>query len=222
MLNSGKLTGINAIGLHPYRKVAPETFAAEVSPLQQMAANKGVTTTLWDTEWGYSSYGDFSADVYGDGHDPRALRRQGVLTLRKVLTHLALNTPVSIIFDSLDGGTSATEREHNFGLMTTTGADKPGIIGLRSLYSAQNGRVFKGFLPDVPPGLHVLRWDGTSDRAFALWTDTNDRKVTVQLPSTIKTVTRWDGSTVTPTVNGSTRTVVMSEADGPLFVTITK
>jgi hypothetical protein len=222
MINTGKLTGIDAVGLHPYRKTAPETFASEVAPLQQMVASKGVSTVLWDTEWGYSSFEDISATVYGNGRDPRAWRRQGVLVLRKVLTQLALNTPVSIIFDLFDGGTNPIEREENFGLLTSDGADKPGMVAMRNLYSAQKGRVFKGFLPDVPPGLHVLRWDGTSDRAFALWTDTNDRKVTVQLPSTIKTVTRWDGTTVTPTVNGSTRTVVMSEADGPLFVTITK
>jgi len=82
--------------------------------------------------------------------------------------------------------------------------------------------VLKGLIPDVPPGLHVMRWDGTSDRAFALWTDGNASKITVQLPSTIKTVTRWDGTTVQPTLNGTTRTVVIREADGPLFVTISK
>ena len=222
MLNTGKLTGLNAIGMHPYRKTAPETYASEIGPIQQLIASKGLSVELWDTEWGYSSFEDIDARVYGNGHDPRARRRQGNLVLRKVLTQLALNAPVTIIFDLFDSGTNPNEREHNFGLLTNDGSDKPGMIAMRTLYSAQKGRVFKGFLPDVPPGLHVLRWDGTTDRAFALWTDTNDRKVTVELPSTIKTLTRWDGTVVQPTVTSTGRSVVMSEADGPLFATMTK
>ncbi|RZI86220.1 MAG: hypothetical protein EOP38_02160 [Rubrivivax sp.] len=220
MLNTGKLTGVNAIGMHPYRKTAPETYASEISPLQQLIASKGLNVQLWDTEWGYSSFEDIDARVYGNGHDPRARRRQGNLVLRKVLTQLALNAPITIIFDLFDSGTNPNEREHNFGLLANDGTDKPGMIAMRTLFSAQNGRIFKGFLPDVPPGLHVLRWDGSADRAFALWTDTNDRKVTVQLPSTIKTVVRWDGTAVQPTVTATGRSVVMSEADGPLFVTM--
>lgn len=222
MLNTGKLSGVDAVGLHPYRKTAPETFAQDAVPLQQLVNNKGTAAVLWDTEWGYSSFEDIDAAVYGNGRDPRALRRQGILVLRKVLTQISLNSPVTVLYNLFDDGDSATEREHNFGLLTSTGADKPAMVGLRNLYAAQNGRVLKGLIPDVPPGLHVMRWDGTSDRAFALWTDGNTSKITVQLPSTVKTVTRWDGTTVQPTVSGSTRTVVIREVDGPLFVTINK
>ena len=222
MLNTGKLGTVDAVGLHPYRKTAPETYASDATPLQQLVNNKGTAAVLWDTEWGYSSFEDIDASVYGNGRDPRALRRQGILVLRKVLTQIALNSPVSVLYNLFDDGSSATEREHNFGLLTADGADKPAMLGLRNLYAAQNGRVLKGIIPDVPPGLHVIRWDGTSDRAFALWTDGNSSKITVQLPSTIKTVMRWDGTTVQPAVTGTSRSVVMREADGPLFVTISK
>ncbi|MDO9002641.1 MAG: cellulase family glycosylhydrolase [Aquabacterium sp.] len=222
MLNTGKLTGVDAVGVHPYRKTAPETYAADATPLQNLVNSKGTAAVLWDTEWGYSSFEDIDAAVYGNGRDPRALRRQGILVLRKVLTQIALNSPVSVLYNLLDDGSSPTDREHNFGLLTASGADKPAMVGLRNLYGAQNGRVLKGFIPDVPPGLHVLRWDGASDRAFALWSDTNASKITVQLPATIRTVTRWDGTTVQPTVTSTGRHVVMREADGPLFVTMAK
>src|SRR5690606_28168269 len=106
--------------------------------------------------------------------------------------------------------------------LTATGADKPAMVALRTLYAAQNGRVLKGIIPDVPPGLHVMRWDGTTDRAFALWTDTDSSKITVQLPANIKTVTRWDGTTVQPTLTSTGRFVVMRETEGPLFVTMSK
>lgn len=221
MVNTGKVSGASAIGIHPYRTLAPETFAADVQPLLRVARNAGMNTTLWDTEWGYSSYGDLDASVYGNGADARALRRQGVLVLRKVLTNIALNTPVSVVYSLLDAGTNATDREQNFGLLKADGSDKPAIVGLRSLYAAQNGRVLKGFLPDVPPNLHVLRWDGSTDQAFVVWTERVNGSYTVTLPAKTSSVKLWDGTVITPTVSGSLKQVTVDEASGPVFVTVT-
>jgi hypothetical protein len=222
MVSSGKLAGLTAFGVHPYRTTAPELYASDTVPLLRVLRNANLGAPMWDTESGYSSYGDVDATTYGNGADPRAQRRQGVLVLRKVMTHIALNTPISVIYNLLDSGTSATNREHNFGLLKYDGSDKPGIVGLRNLYAAQNGRVLKGFLPDVPPNLHVLRWDGTTDRAFAIWTDRLSGSYTVTLPTTVSSVTLWDGTVITPTVSGTRKTVTITEASGPVFVKITR
>ncbi len=222
MVNTGKVSGASAIGTHPYRTLAPETFAADVQPLLRVAGNGGVNANLWDTEWGYSSYGDLDANIYGNGSDPRALRRQGVLVLRKVLTNIALNTPVSVVYSLLDAGTNATDREQNFGLLTADGSDKPAIIGLRNLYAAQNGRVLKGFLPDVPPNLHALRWDGSTDQAFVVWTDRVNGAYTVNLPSKTSSVKLWDGTSLTPTLSGSQKQITVAETSGPVFVTVSR
>lgn len=222
MVNTGKVSGASAIGIHPYRTVAPETFAADIQPLLRVTRNGGVNAALWDTEWGYSSYGDLDASVYGNGADPRALRRQGVLVLRKVLTNIALNTPVSVIYSLQDAGTNATDREQNFGLLTADGSDKPAILGLRSLYAAQNGRVLKGFLPDVPPNLHVLRWDGSTDQSFVVWTERINGAYSITLPSKTSSVKLWDGTVIMPTVSGGQKQITVTEANGPVFVTVSQ
>ncbi|MDO9002640.1 MAG: cellulase family glycosylhydrolase [Aquabacterium sp.] len=218
MAESGKLAGVSAVSLHPYRKEGPESFATFVAPLQQVLQAHGVQAPLWDTEWGYSSFGDIDAKEFGHGHDPRALRQQGILVLRKVLTQLALDIPLHTIYDMTDDGDDPRNREHNFGLLTRDGADKPAMTGLRSLLTAQTGRVFKGPAPDVPPGLHVLRWDSPTDQTYAVWVDTPDRTAVVSLPKAVKVKKGlwWDGKPW----QGKADSVRLTEQDGPLFVTV--
>lgn len=221
LLKTGKASKVSALGLHPYRTSGPETYSAQLATFKQMMQSVGLNAEIWDTEWGYSAFRDIgSVAEYGDGHDPRALRRQGILTIRKVLTQVALNSPLSILYELVNDGSDPLNREHNFGLLNADTSDKPAMQGLKSLYAAQNGRVLKGFLPDVPPGLHVLRWDGTTSKAFAIWSDAPaGSKVQVTLPASTTSVKFWDGSAV-PTVNGNK--FYLQESDGPVFVTIKK
>lgn len=220
LIASRQVFGATAIGVHGYRKTAPETFGADLQPLLKVLRTGGMGSGVWDTEWGYSAYGDIDAKVYGTAADPRALRRQGVLVLRKVLTNIALNVPVSVLYNMLDSGTNATDREQNFGLLKADGSDKPAILGLRQLYAAQTNRILKGVLPEVPPNLHVLRWDGNVDQAFTIWTDRDGGSYTVTLPAKTSSVKLWDGTTVTPTVVGGQKQITVTEASGPVFVTV--
>jgi hypothetical protein len=219
VLRSGKASKINAIGLHPYRKLAPETFAGQVSTLKQMAGAVGLSAELWDTEWGYSTYGDVGdVSVVGDGHDARSLRRQAVLTVRKVLTAASLNLPLSVLYDMVDDGTNPKDREHNFGLLNNDQTEKPAYVGLRTLYTAQSGRILKGLLSNVPPGLHAMRWDGVSDKVFAVWSDaTAGQRVKVTLPAGTSKVVLWNGTTPATLVG---KQLYVQESDGPVFVTV--
>lgn len=219
VLRSGYVTGASALGVHPYRQTGPETFAAELSPLNQLANAYGVNLPWWDTEWGYSSYGDVGTlAAVGDGHDPRAQRRQGIMVLRKMLTAIALNIPRSFLYEAMDEGTNPSNREHNFGLLNHDLSDKPAMVGARSLYAAQRGRSLRGLLAQTPPGLHVVRWDGASDRVFVVWSDAATGSTTIKLPANTLTATLWDGTRPTP---GAARDeVTLNEESGPLFVTI--
>lgn len=220
MLRTGKAAKVNAIGLHPYRTTNPETFAAQLPTFRGMLQAVGLNAEVWDTEWGYSAYRDIgNVATYGNGHDPRAMRRQAVLTVRKMLTQITVNTPVSILYDLVNDGTDPLNREHNFGLLNTDLSDKPAMVAVRSLYTAQNGRVLKGFQPNVPPGLHVLRWDGVTTKCFAIWSDAPaGSRVKVTLPSTATTIKMWDGSL--PSTLTSGKQMYLQESDGPVFVTV--
>lgn len=220
VLRTGKAAKVNAIGLHPYRKTGPETFAAQLPTYKGMMQAVGLNAEIWDTEWGYSAYSDIGdIATYGNGHDSRAMRRQAVLTLRKVLTQLTINTSVSILYDLVNDGTDPLNREHNFGLLNTDLSDKPSMVALRTLFAAQNGRTFKGFLPDVPPGLHVLRWDGATTKSFAIWSDApTGSRVRLTLPGTATSIKMWDGTT--PSTLNASKQMYLQESDGPVFVTV--
>lgn len=222
MLRTGNLSTANALALHPYRPTAPETFVAELSMLKQMAqATQGLATPvdIWDSEWGYSAYSDIGpTSIYGDGHDPRAQRRQAVLNLRKVLSQMAANMPLHVLYDLVDDGTDPLNREHNFGLLGSDLGIKPAMVAMQSLYSAQSGRTFKGMQPNVPPGLHVLRWDGSSDHCFVIWSDAVGSTATITLPSTAQPPTLWDGSSPAMVGTAAPLQFTLQEADGPVFV----
>jgi hypothetical protein len=220
LLRTGKAAQVDAIGLHPYRKTSPETYSSQVAIFKQMLKAVGSKAEIWDTEWGYSSYGDIGPiNEFGTGRDPRATRRQAVLNLRKVLTQIALNTPISILFESINDGSNPTDRENNFGLINEDLTDKPSIIGLRTLKSAQNGRVLKGVLSDVPPWIHVIRWDGPSDKVFAIWSDAPPGvSTTITPPQQTSSIALWDGTA--PKGITANNQFDISEESGPVFVTI--
>lgn len=220
MLRSGNLKGVSAIGVHPYRMTGAETFAAQLPTLNQMVGAVGLNVPFWDTEWGYSSFRDVGdISIVGDGHDSRAQRRQAILNLRKMLTSISVNLPLSILYELVDEGTDPLNREHNFGLLNSILGDKPGMVGARALYAAQNGRVLKGLLPNVPPGLHVLRWDGSADKAFVVWSDApSGARTKITLPGTATQVQLWDGSK--PGSLTATKQLYLQESDGPVFITV--
>jgi predicted small lipoprotein YifL len=233
LAQTGALNSVTAIGVHPYRPDiitttspsyqrlvnTPENYAADIIVSRNALASLGVTTPMWNTEWGYSTVFFLDSAVYGDGNSVAAANRQGLLTLRMVLTQLAIKSPLITIFDLVDQGTVATDKEHHFGLLKPDLTEKPAYTGLKTLYQHSSNRAFKGFLTDVPAGMHVLRWDGSTDRTFCAWVDDQGKPVTLNLPASARRVTRWDGTVLTPTSNGDgSKSVAMTEETGPVFV----
>jgi len=85
------------------------------------------------------------------------------------------------------------------------------------LLKAQTGRVFKGFVTDVPPGVHVLRWTSAADQVDVVWVDTPDRTLNLTLPKGAKAVQWWDGK-----AQDKVGSLKLTEQDGPLFVTMSR
>ncbi len=231
---TAKLSQVDAIGVHPYRfdsftytgpykrvSNSPEAYAADQAVLSNLMSAAGQTKPMWDTEAGYSSYLFLDSNRYGNGLDPRALNRQGVLTLRRVLTQLALDAPLITLYSLYDTAYNATDREHNFGLLNADLNEKPSFVALKNLYNSVGQLSFKGYHNDVPPHTHALRWDSatTSARVFVMWNDDPDFGTTVTLPAGVTAVKSWTGTTITPaTVTGGAKQITLSEEAGPVFV----
>lgn len=215
---------IDAVGFHPYAlKSSPETLAYGVAPLGNLLMASAVNKPLWNTEWGISSFGDIDAAVYGNGFAAAARNRQAVLVARTILTQLAVDVPFITIHSLVDYGSNATNRENNFGLLTNDGSDKPGIFAMRMLAAAQSGRSFKGALSDVPPGLHVVKWESGTDRVFVIWADdAASGSFKISIPSSAATVKRWDGLGLMNNLVSGYYEVALSEGDGPIVTRIPK
>lgn len=219
LARTGQLAGLDGFAIHPYRRTAPETFAADVAPIQSVLAAHNVTPTLWNTEWGYSSYNQQEAARYGDGHDPRARARQAVLVLRATLTQLALNLPLMTIYELSDYGADPTISDHNYGLLNQAAEPKPAFTAMQTLNAAAQSRRYVGLLKDVPPNVHAMRWDGPQDTMFAVWTDSASVPLRLNLPPAA-TVTNWLGQALTPRLAAGSPAaeLQLAEADGPVFV----
>ncbi|KGM40985.1 hypothetical protein JY96_15545 [Aquabacterium sp. NJ1] len=232
---TGALSGVTYIGTHPYRKdtitvaspyrrneSTPESYAADHLVARQYLAQNGVSQPLANTEWGYSSYEYLDRAVYGNGTSAAAWQRQGILTLRMVLAQLAVNEPLITVYRLIDKGINATDKEMNFGLLDANQVEKPAYKALVQLNTLTGSKTFKGYLTDVPNGLHVLRWDGSgAARVFCAWSENDADAVDVVIPAGYKAVTAFDGTALTPHAGaGGALVVTVRESSGPIFISL--
>ena len=230
---TSNLSAVDAIGIHPYRMDSfvtsvlplkrtldrPENYAGDQAVFGNILKAGGTSLQLWNTESGYSTVDYLDSAKYGDGLDSRALNRQAVLTIRKVLTELALDAPIISLYNLADSGTSANDREQNFGLLRADLTEKPVYAAIKTLYTNVGQLTFKGYLTDVPPHTHALRWDSATGRVFAMWADHPDFKTKVVLPTGVTSVKSWNGSTLAVSTNTDGKSyVTLSEEAGPVYV----
>lgn len=215
-IDAGGAQGADAFGVHPYRQGGGESVSDDLVFMRQTIAGAYPSAPpVWDTEWGYSSqwYGGDAG-----GHDPAARFVQAQRTSRELLSAWALGFPLEVYYDVRDDGTDPTNAEHNFGLVQNDYSDKPAVVALRTLTSAAKNRSFAGFLPVGFTSMHAMLLVGAADRVVALWSDATGSTTSVAIPATGKAASML-GATVPVTTDGGTASVVVREADGPVFVT---
>ena len=140
---------LTAIGVHPYPKAGPETIAPEMEDLREWAARSlGQHIEVWDTEWGYSS-ANAPEEAPSNGHTEEGRRRQASLSVREILTVWTVELPVAVWYDLRDDGTDPANPEHNYGLLDSSGNEKPAIKAIRTLMSVVRGRNPAGMIPET-------------------------------------------------------------------------
>jgi hypothetical protein len=206
LLQSGAAQKASAIAIHPYRDAGPETLPADLSLLRNLVQHAAAPDIpVWDTEWGYSSYGS-------DSHV--AQKRQAVLTARQALTVWALGLPVTVLYDLSDDGADPSNREQNFGLLYQDNRNKPAMQSIRALTSIAQGHTYAGLVRGVPYGMHAIRLDGKDDIIFAVWNDTAGVHPRIQLaPNELLSVSNVFGEPV-----ARQDEMVLEETMGPLYL----
>jgi hypothetical protein len=175
-------SGLTAIGVHPYPTQGPETIAPDLETLREWAARTlGERIEIWDTEWGYSS-ANAPRDSPSNGHTEEGRVRQAVLAVREILTVWPVGFPLACLYDLKDDGPDAANPEQNYGLLDSSGDEKPAMKAVRTLMGVAGGRKYEGMIRETPAGIHAMRLDGATDTIVIVWTDQTDGRRTVEYP----------------------------------------
>jgi hypothetical protein len=139
---AGLLDYWDAVSVHPYRQVAPETSLPEYRDLRRLIEKhkpRSKAMPVLAGEWGYSAaWNNFDED------------RQGKYLPRQWLVNLHNRVPVSIWYDWHDDGTDPKEPEHHFGTVrhalipnrATPYDPKPAYTAAQTLYRQLDGFSF--------------------------------------------------------------------------------
>jgi hypothetical protein len=166
---------LSAISIHPYPKNKPESIAPAYSVMRSWIKKEfGDAIELWDSEWGYSSTLS-DADSGGGGKSERHRKTQAILAAREILTVWTLGFSLAVWYDLRDDGKDPDDPEQNYGLLDSDGHEKPAMQAVRHLMDSATNRKFMGMLPQPPPGVHAVRFEGEKDELTIVWTDVPNR-----------------------------------------------
>lgn len=216
MLESGSAQQASAIAVHPYRDSGPETLLDDLLLLRRLiqhTASPG--TPVWETEWGYSSYGNSSKHLADGGHSDLARNRQAALVARECLTVWVVGLPLAVLYDLRDDGSNPFNREHNFGLLNQDDSDKPAMKAVRVLTSVARDHTYSGLIRDTPYGTHAIRLDGAKDIVFVLWNDEARMRPQIRLSrNELISISNMFGEPI----DAERDEIVLDEEMGPVYV----
>ncbi len=160
----GLLNLVDGISVHPYRQKHPETVIEDYDKLRALIARYNpakANIPIISSEWGYSST--------DPGMDQEV---QAKAITRMFLLNLSANIPISIWYDWRNDGPSATNRDHNWGLVGYFHR-KPKLarIKLVEMIELLRGKRFTARLLHSDPNVFILRFssDNNSKHVIVGW-----------------------------------------------------
>ncbi len=214
-LKYGGAIGADAVGVHPYRQVGPETITDSLLKTRELLSSTAPGVQLWQTEWGYPS------TWYGHGHSEDARKMAGRLDLREVLVSWAVGFPMTILYDDRDDNTDPLNKEDNFGLIANDYSPKPALKMFQHLGEIAKDRNFSGVYPMQPSTLHAMRLDGkktgTVSSVIILWSDAASSVTNVTIPKGVKA---WDqfGTLLNLNSTSTSQSIEVREDKGPVYL----
>jgi hypothetical protein len=92
----------------------------------------------------------------------------------------AVGFPLAVWYDLRDDGPDAANPDHNYGLLDSGGNEKPAMKAIQTLMGLVGGHRYAGMAGETPPGLHAMRWDGSTDTILVVWSDQPGGRRTVE------------------------------------------
>ena len=157
----GLLSLVNAVSIHPYYNVPPESLPGDVARLRGLMrrySRYGSSIPIVSSEWGYSSIRGKQSEVV-----------QGEYLVRDFLVDLSLGIPISIWYDWHNDGSNPAYAEENFGTVTYDYHPKPAYTEMERLAASLGGLRYEGRLPSAQDDWLLLFTNG-SRSVLAVWT----------------------------------------------------
>jgi hypothetical protein len=218
-ISTDTLRGPDAISVHPYRQEYPESVFADYRTLRAQLSSYRNAPAVWATEWAYPSYGYKYVAAIGNGHSPHALELQAKFAVRRFLVDWIAGVGLSSYYDMRDDGTSATDPEHNFGLLDANNQRLPAYDASKQLFAFTANTTSAKYFIDENDKYVVLKL-GTRNGAvkYVVWAygDGSALQLDVSHLGGHASVTDMYGKAI-----GTTGTLAVPETLGPVFVSVT-
>ncbi|WP_250534066.1 cellulase family glycosylhydrolase [Caballeronia sp. AZ10_KS36] len=210
-------TGPDAVSVHPYRQQEPETVLGDYRALREDLSTYARRPQVWATEWSYPSVGyHYVADI-GNGHSSEARARQANYAVRLLLMNWIAQVGLTSYYDMRNDGNDPKEMEHNFGLLDAHNGKLPAYRAVKHLFAftadAKNARYFI----DEKAQYIMLKLDDAHATKYVVWCYGAGNVVNLdvsRLPAGAR-ITDLYG-----VARGGQKVLAVTEAQGPVFVTV--
>ncbi len=179
-LQSGVLSYLDAVSVHPYRRTdqPPESAAGDYARLRGIIASNTPASRreaipILSGEWGYSTC------VNGV-----SLPTQAAFAARQQLANVLQGVPISIWYDWKNDGDDPKENEHNFGAVRSDLTPKPTYLAIKTLTQQLTGFAIQSRQPAENAHDFVLvLTNAASETKLAAWTLDQPHSFTLTLSS---------------------------------------
>jgi polysaccharide biosynthesis protein PslG len=198
LAEAGALNQFDAISVHPYRLLTPESMIADYAALQRLLARYGVRAPIVASEVGYSLASDVGT-TWGSGtaasvitpdraspdtHRGLTASEQAAALVRTYLAGLSEGVNLTVWYDWRDdcADPAVISRQCHFGVLDRRFQPKPPLLAAQTLSAVLSGYRFVARLPVSSAHEMVLSFSHGNGAAYVLWTDRPGQWVTVRLP----------------------------------------
>ena len=192
------LAKFDAISVHPYRTLPPETMIADDAALRQLLARYGVAVPILNSEVGYSLTSDVGT-TWGTGalasiitppranpdtHRSLTANEQAAALVRTYLVGLSQGVNLTVWYDWRDdcSDPALTERQCHYGVLDRRLQPKAPLLAAQTLSTVLSGYHFVARLPVPSSHETALSFANGSAVAYALWSDIPGQTEALGLP----------------------------------------
>ncbi|MDP1443105.1 GH39 family glycosyl hydrolase [Priestia megaterium] len=177
--NPKAISSIDAISVHPYNNIRPETVLEDYKKLRNLIKKySNEPLPIFSGEWG------FAVNTYSENFIIDE-QKQAEFLVRMLLLNASQNIPVSIWYDWRNDGENPNSKEHNFGLLTNDYQPKLSYYAYANLTKLLNGYSFnKRITSNINQNDFIFEFiDKNENKIIIFWSTNANHSLTLSIPS---------------------------------------